>query len=59
MTSNNAFTEKNEKQYVRLQLNIPGTYWASSNTFARDIDGFTDEPVVQREVQVAKNTFYL
>ena len=51
-------TGKNEKQYVRLQLSIPGTQGAFLDKFTPDIDGFTDEPVVhQCDVQFVENTF--
>ena len=49
-TSNVAITEKNEQQYVRLQLTkyTSDRCWAfSDKAVAPDIDGFTDEPVVQ------------
>ena len=48
-------TEKNEKLYQTT--GIPGTQGAFSDKVTPDIDGFTDEPVVQCEVQVLKNTF--
>ena len=57
MISNVAITEKNEKQHVRLQLSIPGTQEAFPDKVAPDIDEFTDEPVVQCDVQVIKNHF--
>ena len=47
VTSNVAIIEKNEKQYIKLQPNIPGTQGAFSRKVAPDIDGFTDELVVQ------------
>ena len=34
------YTEKNKKQYVRLQLSIPGTQGAFSDKVAPDIDYF-------------------
>ena len=34
------YNEKNEKQYVRLQLSIPGTQGAFSDKVAPDIDYF-------------------
>ena len=58
VTKNVAITEKNEKQYVRLQLIIPRTLGEFLNKVTPDIDGFTDEPVVhQCDVQVVENTF--
>ena len=58
-TSNVVITEKNEKQYVRqvIQLGIGGTQGALSDKVTTDIDGFTDEPVVQCDVRVVKITF--
>ena len=53
-TLNIAITEKNEKQYVRLQLSILGTQEAFSNKVDPDIDGFTDGPVVQWDVDIVK-----
>ena len=47
-----AITEKTEKQYVKLQLIIPGT----QGTFSSDIYGFTDKTVVQCDIQVVENT---
>ena len=35
--------------YVRT--GIPGTQWAFSDKVTPDIDGFTDKPVVQCDVQ--------
>ena len=43
MTSNDVIIKKSEKQYVRRQLSIPGT----KGGFYPDIDGFTNEPLVQ------------
>ena len=59
VTSNVVITEKNEKQYVRqiTQLGIPGTQGAFSDKITPDIESFTDEPVVQCDVRVVKNTF--
>ena len=59
VTSNVVITEKNEKQYVRqiTQLGIPGTQGTFSDKITPDIESFTDEPVVQCDVQVVKNTF--
>ena len=54
ITSNVAISEKNEKQYVRLQLSITGTQEAFLDKVAPDIDGFTGEQVVQCDVQVVK-----
>ena len=48
--SNAAITEKNEKQYVRLQLITQGMLVAFSNKVTPAIDGFTDKPVVQCDV---------
>ena len=53
VTSNVVITEKNEKQYVRQ---IPGTQGAFSDKITPDIESFTDEPVVQCDVRVVKNT---
>ena len=51
-------TEKNEKQYLRLQLSIPGTQRAFFNKVTTDIDGFTGELVVhQCDVQVVEIAF--
>ena len=51
-------TEKNKKQYLRLQLHIPGTQRAFFNKVTIDIDGFTGELIVhQCDVQVIENTF--
>ena len=55
--SNITITEKNEKQCVRLQLSIPRTEGKFSCKVAPDIDGFTDKPVIQWDVQVVKYTF--
>ena len=53
VTSNVTITEKNEKQYVRLQLNTPGPQGACLDKVTPDIDGFTDEPVAhQCDIQV-------
>ena len=57
MTSNVPVTQKNENQYVRLQLRIPGTQRLFSDNVHPGIDGFTDEPVVQKDVQILENTF--
>ena len=58
VTSDVAITEKNEKQYVRLQLIIPGTQGAFLDKVTPDIDGFTDEPVLhQCDIQVVEYTF--
>ena len=57
MTLNIAITEKNEKQYVRLQLSLPRTQEAFSEKAAPDIDRFNDESVVPCDVQVVENTF--
>ena len=54
MISNIVITEKNEK--LCQITGIPETQGALSDKVAPDIDGFTDEPVVQCDVQVAENT---
>ena len=36
---------------------VPGTQGTFSDTATPDIDGFTDEPVVQCDGQVVENTF--
>ena len=41
----------------KYSLNIPGTQEAFSDKVVPDSDGFTDEPVVQCDVQVVKNAF--
>ena len=43
------------KNYVRLKGS--GAQGAFSNKVTLDNDGFTDEPVVQCNVQVVENTF--
>ena len=48
VTSNVTITEKNEKQYARLQLSIPGPQGACLDKVTHDIDGFTDEPVAHQ-----------
>ena len=45
VTSNVVIAKKNEKQYVRLQLSIPGTQRGFLDKFAPDIDGLADEPM--------------
>ena len=56
--SNVAITEKNEKQYLRVQLSIPGTRGVFLDKITPDIDGFIDELVVhQCDVRVVENTF--
>ena len=57
VTSNFAITERNEKQYVRLKLTIPGTQRTFSDKVVPDIYGFPDEPVVQCDVQVCRKYF--
>ena len=42
-----AFEFENEKQYVRPQLNKPGTQGLFSEKDVLDIDDFTDEPEIQ------------
>ena len=54
VTSNVTITEKNEKRYVRLQL---GTQMVFSDKVVPHIDGFTDQPVAQCNVQFVENTF--
>ena len=44
------------KNYVGLK-GYPGTQGAFSDKVNSDINGFTDEPVVQHDVQVVENTF--
>ena len=51
VTSNVAITKKNEKQYLRLQLSIPGTQRVFSDKVTTNIDYFTDEREVQCDVQ--------
>ena len=41
--------------YVRKRLQ--GAQGAFSDKVAPDIDGFTDEPVFQSDVQIVENTF--
>ena len=57
VTSNVAITKKNEKQYLRLQLSIPGTQRVFSDKVTPNIDDFTDEREVQCGVQDVNNTF--
>ena len=52
--SNIVITEKNEKQCQNTR--IPGTQGTFSK-LPQTFDGFTDEPVVQCDVQVVENTF--
>ena len=54
LTSNIAITEKNEN--LCRTTGIPGTQGAFSDKVTPYIDGFTDEPVVQCNVQVLENT---
>ena len=60
VASNVVITVKNEK--LCQTKGIPGTQGTSSDIVTCDIDGFTDElvvqyePVVQWDVQVAENT---
>ena len=52
------YSEKNKKQYVRLQLSIPEIQGAFLDKVTPDVDGFTNETVVhQCDVQVVENTF--
>ena len=53
--SNIVITEKNEK--LCQTAGIPGTERAFSDKVTLNIDGFTDEPLVQCDVQVVENTF--
>ena len=46
MNSNIAITEKNEKQYARLQLSISRTQGKFLYKVTPDIEHFTDEPVI-------------
>ena len=55
VVSNVAITVKNEK--LCQTKGIPGTQGIFSDTVTSDISGFTNEPVVQCDVQVAGNTF--
>ena len=55
VTSNVAITEKNEKRYV-IQQGIQGTQ-GEKDKVTPDIDGFTNEPVVQRGVRVIKDIY--
>ena len=58
VSSNVAITEKNEKQYAKLEISIRRIQGAFLDKVVSDIDGFTDEPVVhQFHVQVVENTF--
>ena len=54
MISNITITEKNETCQT---AETPGAQGAFSDKVAPDTDIFTDEPVIQRDVQVVKNTF--
>ena len=58
-SSNVAITEKNEKQYVRLYLSIPETHGEFSDKIAPNIDGYTNEPVVQCDTVVVKTVLYM
>ena len=49
MISDIVITEKNEK---------PGTHRAFSDKVARDIDGFTDEPIVQCDEPIVQCSLY-
>ena len=53
--SNIVITEKNEK--LCQTRGIPGTQGLFSDNVTSDVDGFTDEPVVQCDTQVVENTF--
>ena len=48
---------KMKNDISEYRLNIPGTQEAFSDKVVPDSDGFTDEPVVQCDVQVVKNAF--
>ena len=54
VTSNIVITEKNEK--LCHTTAIPQIQGAFSDKVTPNIDGFTDEPVVQYDVQVVENT---
>ena len=54
VASNVVITVRNEK--LCQTKGIPGTQGTSSDIVTCDIDSFTDEPVVQCDVQVAENT---
>ena len=54
VTSNIVITEKNEK--LCHATGIPGTQGAFSDKVTPNINGFTDETVVQYDVQVVENT---
>ena len=54
VTSNIVIIEKNEK--LCHTTAIPGTQGAFSDKVTPNIDGFTDKPVVQYDVQVVENT---
>ena len=49
-TTNVMITKKNEKQYIRLQLSIPGTQGAFLDKVAPDIDDLGQETLVSRNV---------
>ena len=51
----NTITEKNEK--LCQTTGKPGIQGAFSGEVNPDIDGFTDEPVVQCDVHVVENIF--
>ena len=52
LASNIVIIDGNEKQYVRLKLSILGTQGTFSDKVTPDIYRFTDEPVVQCDIQV-------
>ena len=54
MISNIVITENKEQCQI---TGIPGTQGAFSDKVTPDIDGFTDEPAVQCDVQVVENIF--
>ena len=57
LASNIVLIERNEKQYIRLKLNVLGTQGTFSDEVTPDIYGFTDEPVVQCDIQVYRKYF--
>ena len=59
MSLNVVITEKIENQYVSkiMQVGILRTQGVFSDKVTQDVDGFTDEPVVQYDVRVVKHAF--
>ena len=49
--------KKKEKQYVRIQLSIPQIHGEFSDNVAPNINSFTNEPVVQYDIEFVKNSF--